>query len=292
MSLDKLIDLSQRIGKQIPFWTQGPGGNISVKEGNVLRVKASGVRLDGVGTAAQIADVDIPSTKAALEAIPGQSYEDEKKYSAALQGSKKPSMETGMHLVLPRKWVAHFHSLVALLMAHEYKRDPLKMTEWTRKNVLNTIEFLEALRPGLVLSQRLKKHKGTAFFVLENHGVLIQGDDPAILDAWTDVEDKFIRDWKREAVRRLSVHQPTPLKLYFPDSAVFLERLKKILEPAGKNMFQMKKDARQTDRDAYEIWWATEILYAACPELGELPVHIAGVVADLPTEKYRRGETA
>lgn len=291
MSLDKLLEISREIGQRIPHWTQGSGANISYKNGNTLLIKASGLRLDQMKSKETVASVDIASTKAVIDKIEGKNPAAEKSYSEALQGERKPSMETGMHLFLPRKWVFHFHSLVALAMAHENRKDALKMEKWLRTNVFHTYEFVEPVRPGLVLSQRIKGSPDKAFYILENHGVLIQGEDLSILEAWEAVEDKFIRDWKYDALRRIRFNRPTPLKLYFPDSAVFLDRLKKVLEKNGDG-FLLKKDAWQTDRDASEIWQATEILFAACPDLKELPLTIAGILADLPTEKYRRGETS
>ena len=41
------MDALTRIGQELggPEWVQGPGGNVSVKEGDMLHVKASGKRL-------------------------------------------------------------------------------------------------------------------------------------------------------------------------------------------------------------------------------------------------------
>ena len=42
------------------------------------------------------------------------------------------------------------------------------------------------------------------------------------------------------------------------------------------------------DPDAAEIWSATQWLYAASPELAELPSEVSSTVAALPTEQFRR----
>lgn len=45
-----LADLCRAAGRRVPQWTQGTGGNISVKdEDGALWIKASGLRLDQVG---------------------------------------------------------------------------------------------------------------------------------------------------------------------------------------------------------------------------------------------------
>lgn len=299
MSIGELLRVSRDIGRRVPHWTQGAGANISLKEGDTLFIKVSGLRLDEMTSEEHLARVKIRETSHAISAIPGDGQAAEKQYSNALQGARKPSMETGMHLFLPRKWVFHFHSLAALLMAHENAENPARLKEWLNGA---PIQFVEPVRPGLLLSKRIKAAHAaaapfTSFYVLQNHGVLLEGDTPDVLSAWDDFEKKFCQDFGFLKARTATAHAPTPFRLYFPDSAVFIERIKKILTPTGTGnkgeaLFELKEDGRLLDRDAYEIWWATEILYDTCPALGELPSAISAVVADLPTEKYRRGETA
>ena len=53
-----LVDLCKFVGSQTPHWVQGAGGNISVKDGSHLYIKASGIRLANVSEEYGIAEVD------------------------------------------------------------------------------------------------------------------------------------------------------------------------------------------------------------------------------------------
>lgn len=294
-----LISVSQRVGVRIPHWIQGAGGNLSVKDGSHLYIKASGVRLDETRREADLVEVDVAPVSAAIAAIHTDDAAGELAYAGALRpnagkgfSTGKPSMETGMHLFLPGKWVFHFHSLAALLMAHEHKVRPERFTSWVLAHAGGKIHMTPPVRPGLLLSTYVQKYAAATFFVLENHGVLIQGDRPTVLEEWDSFERKFCLEFGYDAVRGEAPAAPTPMRLYFPDSAVFLERLKAVLLPGageGEPRFVLAADARARDRDVVEIWNATQLLYNACPSLAELPASISQVVANLPTETYRQG---
>ena len=133
----ELIAISQRIGVRVPHWIQGAGGNLSVKDGGELYIKASGVRLDETRREQDLVEVSIARVSAAIGAIESDDAVGELAYARALEptpgkgfSTGKPSMETGMHLFLPGKWVFHFHSLAALLMAHEAKTNTAKFGPW------------------------------------------------------------------------------------------------------------------------------------------------------------------
>lgn len=81
-----------------------------------------------------------------------------------------------------------------------------------------------------------------------------------------------------------------PLKIYFPDTAVFLDRLRAVLLPKN-GAFALAGSAWETDLDAAEIFWATQLLFEARPSLAELPSRITGSLAEMPTEAHRRAVT-
>ena len=55
----EFVALCNLIGKRIPVWNQGAGGNISLKENGELWIKASGSRLHEVTTSSGVARVDL-----------------------------------------------------------------------------------------------------------------------------------------------------------------------------------------------------------------------------------------
>jgi hypothetical protein len=83
-----------------------------------------------------------------------------------------------------------------------------------------------------------------------------------------------------------------PLRFYFPDTAVFLARLKPLLAAARAISVEPSYTFAGEDRDLGEIWQAQQVLYAEQPELAELPTDIVASVASLPVEQLRLARSA
>jgi Class II Aldolase and Adducin N-terminal domain len=83
----QLSSLCQQVGAGVPWWTQGAGGNISIKEKDRLWIKATGSRLDGVTLREGIAQVDLSWFRRALNSLPEDLMAAESKYSQVLRES-------------------------------------------------------------------------------------------------------------------------------------------------------------------------------------------------------------
>lgn len=286
----ELIDVCQAIGRRVPHWTQGAGGNVSLKDSGTLWVKASGFRLDAAGTPKSIAKADLAWMRETLHQMADNG--SEAAYSDLLKtaAQKEPeygraSMETGFHALLPGKWVAHFHSLPALLMAEEHAHEPETFLAWAKANGFPDITFVDPITPGWELTRRFVDGTTSELIFLKNHGVILQTDGSAwdLLDRWTKLEEAYVTarghaGLSASATPGSASRADMPIKVYFPDVAVFLDRLVKYRESNGTS----------DDRDAAEIWKAIELLYQASPTLPELPVEISSRLATLPTEIVRR----
>jgi hypothetical protein len=301
--METLLSLSKEIGANIPFWVQGAGGNTSVKDQQngvaFLWVKSSGLRLDDVVDANHFSQLPMQDVLSKLGRIKGSEDDNERAYADALKSSamnasssRRPSMETGFHIFLPKKFVLHFHSLPGLLMSHAASVDAPKINAWLKGHWNGGFEFVEACMPGWTLTNRLKDSGGASLLLLKNHGLILQSDDAAILSQWRTLERAFCRDWNYPLSPE-SASTPTPMRIYFPDTAVFLDRLRAVLESAGRSatgepLFRLRAGAEQSDKDAAEIWKASALLYSACSELEQLPESISTRVAGLPTEQFRK----
>ena len=120
----ELVAVSRRIGAGVPYWTQGAGGNLSWKDRTADRlwIKASGIRLDrvGEGDGMGLACVLLSALRDRVANARGDAADAEVTYArwlTELAESGRPSMESGFHAVLNKEYVAHFHSLVAVLVA-------------------------------------------------------------------------------------------------------------------------------------------------------------------------------
>ncbi len=304
-----LSEASQLIGNRRVIWTQGAGGNLSIKENQRLWIKGSGFRLSDVTPSQGIAEIDLASLKKQLSGAPASEEEAESFYATTIKlattGPCRPSMETGFHAELNRKWVLHFHSLPSLLMAHEFLKDPVKKRTWFSKQGVHDIVCVPACRPGWLLTQQIALSKEMRIFLLESHGLILQSDTEVSevsgdLARWRAIEKKFCQDFNYPLISAmLESNNPFelawdtlgnktgPLKIYFPDTAVFLDRLRSILSPI-ESQFRLREGAIEKDCDAVELWLATQALFQDCPQLAELPDSIAATVASLPTEVFRR----
>ena len=103
----ELRSMSQRLGSDLTL-VQGSGGNTSVKDGNVLWVKASGTWLINAEEQDILVPVDLPHVNEIL-ASGGSDFNE-----ATLGGTLRPSIETSLHCQLNHRIVIHVHSVNAI----------------------------------------------------------------------------------------------------------------------------------------------------------------------------------
>lgn len=140
-------------------WVQGAGGNVSIKEGDTLYVKASGVRLQSVGT--HFAGVPLAFAEPALLGEPGA---DEPIFAR----TPRPSLETYFHF-LGGRVVAHTHALGVLLVACSSARF-----------VELDVRTIPYERPGRGVALAIQRaFQGTVIrgaVLLERHGLIVYAD--------------------------------------------------------------------------------------------------------------------
>ena len=175
---------------------QAGGGNSSVKlEGERMWVKASGSRMADVDGRDAFVEVDLAQTRAiledeAVEALPPETRETEVKdrlmAARARAVEARPSIETFLHALLPWRFVVHSHPVYVNALACASEGRELARRCFGPDRVL----WVPYARPGYalgrVLRSALRAHRaenGTepATLVLANHGLIVGGDDPAVI---------------------------------------------------------------------------------------------------------------
>lgn len=297
----ELARLCAAVAQRGVQWTQGPGGNVSLKRAlpqnpERLWIKASGFRLDAVADNAGIACLPLEPLVKDLKTA--SDSRDEEGYSRAIAthsestatGTKlRASMEAGLHAVLPKPYVFHFHSLTGVLLADLYRRDPARADAAIASLARGfRVAFIAFTLPGLELMNRACEAASHDVLVLENHGVVLQCSDPQALENWAEAEMRLCRElgWNFEVDSNEGHVRAIALKTYFPDSAIFGARLAAIAEYTGDG-YVMRRDSWSTDRDAAELWLAHLLLYRNNPALPEIATLEARAVTQLPTEKAR-----
>ncbi|MDJ0826088.1 MAG: class II aldolase/adducin family protein [Rhodobacter sp.] len=161
--------LSAKLG-QDPLRVQGPGGNTSIKDGNVMWIKASGTELAEAETSDIFIAVD---RKAALAEVHGAGDGSCKATVIDPTISLRPSIETTFHAALDWPVVVHTHSVATIMHA---------ISPEGRAAATEKLSDLPALsvpyrKPGLPLTLEILRRltPETQVIILENHGLICCG---------------------------------------------------------------------------------------------------------------------
>lgn len=173
--LAALAALSARIGAD-PLLIQAAGGNTSVKQGDVLWIKASGTLLAD----AERRDIFVPCDLALMrEALARDVAQADRAQDFGLSDKGlRPSIETSLHAVFPQRFVLHVHCVHTL--AHVVLADPVRAIgarlagfDWA---------FVPYAKPGARLAAKVAEHVVSGrvdVVLLGNHGLIVAGDDLA-----------------------------------------------------------------------------------------------------------------
>ena len=163
--------LSAKVGSD-PLLVQAAGGNTSIKQGDVMWIKASGTWLRDAAAKDIFVPLDMARLSAALAADDPacESCTDFVRQDINPLGLR-PSIETSVHGLMPQKIVVHVHCVNTIALAirsdaEEVLGARLKAFNWA---------FVPYARPGLMLSRAIRKayRPGVDVLVLGNHGLAV-----------------------------------------------------------------------------------------------------------------------
>lgn len=285
-------------------WVQGPGGNLSVKVGDTLHVKASGVRLRDMASPLAVCAVPLQVAEAALAGDAAAGID-------LFARTPRPSLETWLH-ALPGRYVVHTHPVGVLALACTAAALPA-----------GTVDVAPAL-PGRELALVMQQAPA-AVWVLRNHGLCVRAETAAKAEALTRTIDADCR--RRAGIAPGAGPTPPtvtaralggavigqwraprlPPTYLFPDAAV-LNRLDLVADLTDARIVQaFAEDPRprllvdpdghyaaiartsQQLRDMTEVFtvhaWLHSLLGSdAVPLADDLVAHIL----DMPAERYRQ----
>lgn len=192
-----------------PLLVQGPGGNMSLKDGDRLTVKASGSRMsDATGDYADAGHFSGTShltptwTEISINAcltglpMPRETMprpQDELAYSAAISNARldssapSPSIEAGMHAIIRDRFVVHLHSIVAQVIAALPAGSSLVSAVLaSARDAGFDVVVVPPSVPGTHLTWavagRSRHARAGLVILLKGHGIVWTGDDPALLE--------------------------------------------------------------------------------------------------------------
>ncbi|MFK7857977.1 MAG: class II aldolase/adducin family protein [Granulosicoccus sp.] len=161
-----------------PWQIQGAGGNTSIKQGDIMWIKASGKWL----MHANDDELFVPVMRQPLlDALDASDPRAEKSIAFVVdelnpQGLR-PSIETTLHAVLQQRVVIHIHCVDTIALAVRQDAQ-LQLSE--RLGAFSWV-FIPYVRPGLPLSRSIASriNVDTNVLVLGNHGLVVAADSVA-----------------------------------------------------------------------------------------------------------------
>ncbi len=170
------LALSAQVGAE-PTLIQASGGNTSIKEGDVLWVKASGKMLADAEREDVFVAVDLTGVRDAVE----RDESDPVTAHVALGSALRPSIETTLHALLPHRVVFHVHSVNAISWAIRADGESLLAERLAGVNWA----WVPYRRPGLPLTRQVKAVVSGEpdVLVLGNHGYVVGGTSTAEVES-------------------------------------------------------------------------------------------------------------
>jgi len=184
---EDLIHLSAFLGSNIDL-VQGGGGNTSVKIEGKLFVKASGFWLSDAGKKNIFTSVEIKNViKEIKEKCTGSTSTE---ILLEKNNLLRPSIETTMHILMPHRFVVHFHSVNVL--AYAILKDGYKKIQ----KKLSGIKFswIPYVKPGILLTRKMYNivNLKADVIILGNHGIIIGGDTKhEVMHLLSEIENRL-----------------------------------------------------------------------------------------------------
>ena len=171
----EFLEFSKEVGLDSSM-VQAAGGNTSMKMGDTMWVKASGKWLMNACSEEIMVPVKTSKVKTILKNEGPNNEELIKKIiSDDSITNLRPSVETPLHAALDFKYVLHTHDVNIISFAI-LKNSRIKLNKLLRGFKW---KFIPYIKPGIELSKLLLKIKTKEdnVFILQNHGLIVCGDD-------------------------------------------------------------------------------------------------------------------
>jgi rhamnose utilization protein RhaD (predicted bifunctional aldolase and dehydrogenase) len=188
MNKNDLVLISKHIGSNLDL-TQGAGGNTSVKDGEVMWVKASGYCLRD----ADVKNIFVPVNCLGIVRRLDEGVDDPVGPEVIQDDQSellRPSIETTLHALMPHRYVIHVHSVNVLANA------VLKAGEERFNKLLKGIKWswIPYVRPGVPLTKAVQRATQLEpdVLILANHGLVFGAETTdGVISLLNDLERKL-----------------------------------------------------------------------------------------------------
>ncbi len=185
--LRTIVELSRYYGQDKGF-VIGGGGNTSVKIGDSLFIKASGIELGSIDEDGFV-ELDRKKLDKVLEyQFSADRKEREEEFKRLIlstrvypEKNQRPSVESIMHHIIPDKFVVHIHPTIVNMLSC-----CVRGKELCKDIFGNDILWIDYVDPGVELGRKLKhlfdeylkiNNAQPGGIILQNHGLVVADDD-------------------------------------------------------------------------------------------------------------------
>lgn len=190
--LKKFKEISHNLGSN-KYLVQAAGGNTSMKTNNSMFIKASGTWLQDSLEKDIFVEVNLKSIQDKIQNKIDDNYVDD----IISNNNLRPSVETSFHALINYKYVLHVHSTSTIAKAVYLNSEKL-----LKEQLGEEIACVPYARPGFPLTLSIKKNinTDTQIIILENHGLIIAGDNlekthDLLIDTHNKLDDTFNNDY-------------------------------------------------------------------------------------------------
>lgn len=235
IKLDEFISHSEILGNNIEMCQDG-GGNISIKlSDQYMMIKSSGYNMKNIHKFNGYSIIDYQKVKNQNDHIFNTSIVQ----SVISNKYKRPSMETGFHIIL-NEYVIHIHPIYLTCL----------LCLSNSKEIISELygdliyQYIEYVNPGFDLFNAIYAREKCNIFFLENHGVIVSADSMETAHNTLEVICAKAKEYVKEQGEfqkfdcSFESNQPSEEYL-FPDSAIFLEEPSKKEIRAAHNYINM-----------------------------------------------------
>lgn len=205
-AVKELIKISRYAGMRVDY-TQGGGGNTSVKDGDEMVIKASGFKLKDITETNAYVPIAYNKMIEFLDSVDYSRNVDYEKLNGEVTKSSiirrkdlpelRPSVEVGFHAVL-KKIVCHTHSIYANLLTCSVKGEKIAKEIFTGCDFKYI--FMPYIDPGFKLSLEMQKRVKMAtsypeVIFMKNHGLVVSGDSEERVEQVNTMVNELIRQY-------------------------------------------------------------------------------------------------
>jgi len=195
--IQKTIELHNHFGKNDNY-VQAAGGNISIKDGDIIHIKKSGLSFRSMKDKNDIISLNISKEEMMQEVLSIKNKKNlENRYNKLIYqkntNEERPSIELSFH-IFGDKYTLHLHpTLINIFTCTEEGQEIIKKICGESDNM----SYVDYYKPGIILTDAILQERTTLNHItfLFNHGIIVTGPSKdSIKDRYKSVEEMLKKE--------------------------------------------------------------------------------------------------